>query len=357
MKTACNYQNFNRGRLVAAWIWNVVSARPDGLERGRRTSVNPAALYRRAAALGLDSGFINRTARHYFPDLDLRTNVWKIPRQPEFRLFEKEADGELGRAFNDWAYFLFAKEGRVPVSTFNDYAKQTGVDFRTLRQTARALRLDTIQGDFVSKGKNAGLRFAVDLGKERLSFRIAAQGDALKSVVLPPPASRRRKRKNGVFSPPTRKNRHFRVNFNENGGFALFSPSLNSRNETGSNQCPTLFRETALSRINVCLTQNNSDISKKADASLANNGYRWLRRSTDAVSRPRRLQRERSNRLADWAVSGDSTNLRQLVRFPANRRSLFPRFALRKRLASESSDQRRFRSRRLFGDRVVEETA
>ncbi|MBP3529643.1 MAG: hypothetical protein J6K25_00475, partial [Thermoguttaceae bacterium] len=133
MKTACNYQNFNRGRLVAAWIWNVVSARPDGLERGRRTSVNPAALYRRAADLGLDSGFINRTARHYFPDLDLRANVWKIPRRPEFRLFEKEADGELGRAFNDWAYFLFVKEGRVPVSTFKDYAKQIGVDFRTLR--------------------------------------------------------------------------------------------------------------------------------------------------------------------------------------------------------------------------------
>ena len=147
MKTACNYQNFNRGQLVAAWIWNVVSARPDGLERGRKTSVNPAALYRRASDLGLDSGFINRTARHYFPDLDLRANVWKIPRRPEFRLFEKEADGELGRAFNDWAYFLFVKEGRVPVSTFKDYAKQIGVDFRTLRQTARALRLDTIQGD------------------------------------------------------------------------------------------------------------------------------------------------------------------------------------------------------------------
>jgi hypothetical protein len=74
-------------------------------------------------------------------------NVWKIPRRPEFRLFEKEADGELGRAFNDWAYFLFAKEGRVPVSVFKDYAKQIGADFRTLRQTARALRLDTIQGD------------------------------------------------------------------------------------------------------------------------------------------------------------------------------------------------------------------
>ncbi|MBP3531687.1 MAG: hypothetical protein J6K25_10980 [Thermoguttaceae bacterium] len=147
MKNACNYQNVNRGRLVAAWIWNVVSARPDGLERGRKTSVNPAALYRRASDLGLDSGFINRTARHYFPDLDLRANVWKIPRRPEFRLFEKEADGELGRAFNDWAYFLFMKEGRVPVSTFKDYAKQIGVDFRTLRQTARALRLDTIQGD------------------------------------------------------------------------------------------------------------------------------------------------------------------------------------------------------------------
>ena len=147
MKTACNYQNFNRGRLVAAWIWNVVSARPDGLERGRKTSVNPAALYRRAADLGLDSGFVNRTARHYFPDLDLRANVWKIPRRPEFRLFEKEADGELGRAFNNWAYFLFAKEGRVPVSVFKDYAKQIGVDFRTLRQTARALRLDTIQDD------------------------------------------------------------------------------------------------------------------------------------------------------------------------------------------------------------------
>ena len=147
MKTACNYQNFNRGRLVAAWIWNVVSARPDGLERGRKTSVNPAALYRRASDMGLDSGFINRTARHYFPDLDLRANVWKIPRRPEFRLFEKEADGELGRTFNNWAYFLFAKEGRVPVSVFKDYAKQIGVDFRTLRQTARALRLDTIQGD------------------------------------------------------------------------------------------------------------------------------------------------------------------------------------------------------------------
>ena len=79
MKTACNYQNFNRGRLVAAWIWNVVSARPDGLERGRKTSVNPAALYRRASDMGLDSGFINRTARHYFPDLDLRANVWRFP--------------------------------------------------------------------------------------------------------------------------------------------------------------------------------------------------------------------------------------------------------------------------------------
>ena len=99
MKNAYNYQNVNRGRLVAAWIWNVVSARPDGLERGRKTSVNPAALYRRAADLGLDSGFINRTARCYFPDLDLRDAVWKIPRQPEFRLFEKEADGDLGRAF------------------------------------------------------------------------------------------------------------------------------------------------------------------------------------------------------------------------------------------------------------------
>lgn len=49
MKNACDYQNFNRGLLVAAWIWNVVSARPDGLERGRKTSVNPAALYRCAA--------------------------------------------------------------------------------------------------------------------------------------------------------------------------------------------------------------------------------------------------------------------------------------------------------------------
>ncbi len=200
MKTACNYQNFNRGRLVAAWIWNVVSARPDGLERGRKTSVNPAALYRRAADLGLDSGFINRTARHYFPDLDLRANVWKIPRRPEFRLFEKEADGELGRAFNDWAYFLFAKEGRVPVSTFKDYAKQIGVDFRTLRQTARALRLDTIQGDLLRKGKNNGLRFAVDLGEARLSFRIAAQEDASKSVVFAsnaqkPPFSRQFQRK------------------------------------------------------------------------------------------------------------------------------------------------------------------
>ena len=39
------------------------------------------------------------------------------------------------------------KEGRVPVSVFKDYAKENGVDFRTLRQTARALRLDTIQGD------------------------------------------------------------------------------------------------------------------------------------------------------------------------------------------------------------------
>ena len=200
MKTVCNYQKFNRGRLVAAWIWNVVSARPDGLERGRRTSVNPAALYRRAADLGLDSGFVNRTARHYFPDLDLRANVWKIPRRPEFRLFEKEADGELGRAFNDWAYFLFAKEGRVPVSVFKDYAKQIGVDFRTLRQTARALRLDTIQGDLLRKGKNNGLRFAVDLGEARLSFRIAAQEDASKSVVFAsnaqkPPFSRQLQRK------------------------------------------------------------------------------------------------------------------------------------------------------------------
>ena len=200
MKTACNYQNFNRGRLVAAWIWNVVSARPDGLERGRKTSVNPAALYRRASDLGLDSGFINRTARHYFPDLNLRANVWKIPRRPEFRLFEKEADGELGRAFNDWAYFLFAKEGRVPVSVFKDYAKQTGVDFRTLRQTARALRLDTIQGDLLRKGKNHGLRFAVNLGEARLSFRIAAQEDASKSVVFAsnaqkPPFSRQLQRK------------------------------------------------------------------------------------------------------------------------------------------------------------------
>ena len=200
MKTACTYQNFNRGRLVAAWIWNVVSARPDGLERGRKTSVNPAALYRRASDLGLDSGFINRTARHYFPDLNLRANVWKIPRRPEFRLFEKEADGELGRAFNDWAYFLFAKEGRVPVSVFKDYAKQTGVDFRTLRQTARALRLDTIQGDLLRKGKNHGLRFAVNLGEARLSFRIAAQEDASKSVVFAsnaqkPPFSRQLQRK------------------------------------------------------------------------------------------------------------------------------------------------------------------
>ena len=200
MKNACNYQNFNRGRLVAAWIWNVVSARPDGLERGRKTSVNPAALYRRASDLGLDSGFINRTARHYFPDLDLRANVWKIPRRPEFRLFEKEADGEPGRAFNDWAYFLFAKEGRVPVSVFKDYAKQIGVDFRTLRQTARALRLDTIQGDLLRKGKNNGLRFAVDLGEARLSFRIAAQEDASKSVVFAsnaqkPPFSRQLQRK------------------------------------------------------------------------------------------------------------------------------------------------------------------
>ena len=200
MKTACDYQNFNRGRLVAAWIWNVVSARPDGLERGRKTSVNPAALYRRASDLGLDSGFINRTARHYFPDLDLRANVWKIPRRPEFRLFEKEADGELGRAFNDWAYFLFAKEGRVPVSTFKDYAKQIGVDFRTLRQTARALRLDTIQGDLLRKGKNNGFRFAVDLGEARLSFRITAQEDASKSVVFAsnaqkPPFSRQLQRK------------------------------------------------------------------------------------------------------------------------------------------------------------------
>ncbi len=200
MKTACNYQNFNRGRLVAVWIWNVVSARPDGLERGRKTSVNPAALYRRASDLGLDSGFINRPARHYFPDLDLRANVLKIPRQPEFRLYEKEADGELGRAFNDWAYFLFMKEGRVPVSTFKDYAKQIGVDFRTLRQTARALRLDTIQGDLLRKGKNNGLRFAVDLGEARLSFRIAAQEDASKSVVFAsnaqkPPFSRQLQRK------------------------------------------------------------------------------------------------------------------------------------------------------------------
>ena len=200
MKTACNYQNFHRGRLVAAWIWNVVSARPDGLERGRKTSVNPAALYRRASDMGLDSGFVNRTARHYFPDLDLRANVWKIPRRPEFRLFEKEADGELGRAFNDWAYFLFVKEGRVPVSTFKDYAKQIGVDFRTLRQTARALRLDTIQGDLLRKGKNNGFRFAVDLGEARLSFRIAAQEDASKSVVFAsnaqkPPFSRQLQRK------------------------------------------------------------------------------------------------------------------------------------------------------------------
>jgi len=200
MKTACNYQNFNRGRLVAAWIWNVVSARPDGLERGRKTSVNPAALYRRASDMGLDSGFINRTASWNFPDLDLRDNVWKIPRQPEFRLYEKEADGELGRAFNDWAYFLFMKEGRVPVSVFKDYAKKIGVDFRTLRQTARALRLDTIQGDLLRKGKNNGLRFAVDLGEARLSFRIAAQEDASKSVVFAsnaqkPPFSRQLQRK------------------------------------------------------------------------------------------------------------------------------------------------------------------
>lgn len=97
--------------------------------------------------MGLDSVFVNRTARHCFPDLDLRANVWKIPRQPEFLLFEKEADGELGRAFRDWAYFLFAKDGRVPVSVFKDYARDIGVDFRTLRQAARALRLDTVQAD------------------------------------------------------------------------------------------------------------------------------------------------------------------------------------------------------------------
>lgn len=102
MKNACNYQNFNRGRLVAAWIWNVVSARPDGLERGRRTSVNPAALYRRAADLGLDSSFINRTASWNFPDLDLRDNVWKIPRKPEFRLrrtANSDAISTIGRFF------------------------------------------------------------------------------------------------------------------------------------------------------------------------------------------------------------------------------------------------------------------
>ena len=147
MKTACNYQNFNRGRLVAAWIWNVVSARPDGLERGRKTSVNPAALYRRAADLGLDTGFVNRTARHYFPDLDLRANVWKIPRHPEFRLYEKEADGELGRDFNDWAYFLFVKEGCVPVSVIKEYALKNGYNFRMIQRAAKALRLDSVQGE------------------------------------------------------------------------------------------------------------------------------------------------------------------------------------------------------------------
>ena len=200
MKTACNYQNFNRGRLVAAWIWNVVSARPDGLERGRKTSVNPAALYRRASDLGFDSGFVNRTARHYFPDLNLRANVWKIPRRPEFRLFEKEADGELGRAFNDWAYFLFMKEGRVPVSVIKEYARKNSFNFRMIQRAAKALRLDSVQGDLLRKGKNNGLRFAVDLGEARLSFRIAAQEDASKSVVFAsnaqkPPFSRQLQRK------------------------------------------------------------------------------------------------------------------------------------------------------------------
>ncbi|MBQ7028680.1 MAG: hypothetical protein IJN32_00420 [Thermoguttaceae bacterium] len=147
MKNVCNYQNVNRGRLVAAWIWNVVSARPNGLERGRKTSVNPAALYRRAADLGLDSGFINRTARCYFPDLDLRDAVWKIPRQPEFRLFEKEADGELGRAFNNWAYFLFMKEKHVLVSVIKNYAQENGFNFRMIQRAAKALRHESVQGD------------------------------------------------------------------------------------------------------------------------------------------------------------------------------------------------------------------
>lgn len=97
--------------------------------------------------MGLDSGFINRTANWNFRYLDLRDNVWKIPRQPEFLLFEKEADGELGRAFRDWAYFLFSKEGRVPVSVIKEYAQKNGFNFRMIQRAAKALRLDSVQGD------------------------------------------------------------------------------------------------------------------------------------------------------------------------------------------------------------------
>lgn len=135
MKTACNYQNFNRGRLVAAWIWNVVSARPDGLERGRKTSVNPAALYRRASDLGLDSGFINRTARHYFPDLDLRAKSGRFPAALSFifskrrRTANSDALSTIGRIFclpkKDAFPFRFSKITRSKsASTSERFAKR-----------------------------------------------------------------------------------------------------------------------------------------------------------------------------------------------------------------------------------------
>ena len=49
-----------------------------------------------------------------------------------------------------------------------------------LRRTFQGDRL----GDLVRKGEKDGLRVAVDLGEERLSFQIAAKSDALKSVSL-----------------------------------------------------------------------------------------------------------------------------------------------------------------------------
>ncbi|MBQ7111965.1 MAG: hypothetical protein IJO06_12215 [Thermoguttaceae bacterium] len=49
-----------------------------------------------------------------------------------------------------------------------------------LRRTFQGDKL----GDLVRKGEKDGLRVAVDLGEERLSFQIAAKSDALKSVSL-----------------------------------------------------------------------------------------------------------------------------------------------------------------------------